>query len=124
MVFFAWLYAFSSIDRISTENFAFGTCALCLRIADFIHLHRSFLAYPKILTNAFLLSLHMNFPNSFIPTIKTKLPIPKSSHVRTIKMNPALHALSLLHKKSSFSEKYCTLVQTSAEKTYAIQNEN
>ena len=66
----------------------------------------------------------MNFPNSFIPTIKTKLPIPKSSHVRTIKMNPALHASSLLHKKSSFSEKYCTLVQTSAEKTYAIQNEN
>ena len=119
-----WLYAFSSVDRISTENFASWTCVSRLRIADFIHLHGTFLTYIKILINSFLLSLHMNLPNSFIPTIKTKLPIPKSSHVRTIKMNPALHASSLLHKKSSFSEKYCTLVQTSAEKTYAIQNEN
>ena len=66
----------------------------------------------------------MNLSNSFIPTIKTKLPIPKSSHVRTIKIDPALRASPLLHEKSSFSEEYCSLIQMSAEKTYAIQNEN
>ena len=97
-----WLYAFSSVDRISTGNFAFWTCASYLRIADFIHLHGTFLTYLKILINAFLLSLHMNFPNSFIPTIKTKLPIQKLLHVRTIKTNPALHASSLLQKKPPF----------------------
>ena len=121
-----WLYAFSSVDRILTENFAFWTCALCLRVADFIHLHRAFLIYIKILINSFSLSLHMNLPNSFVRSMKAKLShrIQKLLHVRTIKTNPALHASSLLHKKTSFSEKYCTLVQTSAEKTYAIQNEN
>ena len=69
---------------------------------EFHTLTRSLLTYLNILINSFLLSLHMNLPNSFIPTIKTKLPIPKSSHVRTIKTNPALHASSLLHKKPPF----------------------
>ena len=91
------LYAFSSIDRILTENFAFWTCASCLRIVDFIHLHGTFLTYLKILINSFLLSLHMNLPNSFVRSMKAKLShrIRKSSHVRTIKIDPALRALPL-----------------------------
>ena len=99
-----WLYAFSSVDRILTGNFAFWTCALCLRIADFIHLHRTFLTYLKILINSFSLSLHMNLPNSFVRSMKAKLShrIQKLLHVRTIKTNPALHASSLLHKKPPF----------------------
>ena len=100
-----WLYAFSSVDRISTESFAFWTCALYLRIADFIHSHGTFLAYPKILINSFfLLSIHMNLPNSFVRSMKAKLShrIRKLLHVRTIKTNPALHASSLLHKKPPF----------------------
>ena len=121
-----WLYAFSSADRISTENFAFRTCASCPRIANFIRLYRAFLEYLKILINAFLLSLHMNLPNSLVRSMKAKLShrIRKSSHVRTIKIDPRIAYITAPAQKSSFSEKYCTLVQTSAEKIYAIQNEN
>ena len=108
------------------EYFSFWTSDSCLRISDFIHLHGTFLKYPKTLINFFLLSLHMNLPNSFVRSMKAKLShrIQKSSHLRTIKINPVLRPSPLLHEKSSFSEEYCTLVQTSAEKTYAIQNEN
>ena len=77
---------------------------LCLRIADFIHLHGTFLTYLNILINSFLLSLHMNLPNSFVRSMKAKLShrIQKLLHVRTIKTNPALHASSLLQKKPPF----------------------
>ena len=85
-----WLYAFSSVDRILTENFAFWTCASCLSIADFIHLHGTFLEYLKILINSFLLSLHMNLPNSFVRSMKAKLShrIQKLLHVRTSNVPP------------------------------------
>ena len=104
---FAWLYAFSSIGRISSENFASWTCALCLRIADFIHLHRAFLTYLKILINSFLLFLHMSFPNSFVRSMKAKPShrIRKLLHVRTSKMNPALRASSLMHEELFFPRK-------------------
>ena len=68
----------------------------------------------------------MNLPNSLVRSMKAKLShrIRKSSHVRTIKIDPRIAYITAPAQKSSFSEKYCTLVQTSAEKTYAIQNEN
>ena len=55
----------------------------------------------KILINSFSLSLHMNLPNSFVRSMKAKLShrIQKLLHLRTIKTNPALRALSLLQKK-------------------------
>ena len=90
--------------RISSENFSFWTYDSCLRISDFIHLHRTFLTYLKMLINSFLLSLHMNLPNSFVRSMKAKLShrIPKSSHVRTIKIDPALRASPLMHKNPPF----------------------
>ena len=83
------------------EYFSFWTSDSCLRISDFIHLHRTFLKYPKTLINSFLLSLHMNLPNSFVRSMKAKLShrIPKSSHLCTIKNRPRIACITAHARK-------------------------
>ena len=123
---FVQLYAFSGFDRTLTGNFSFWTCDLCLRIANLIHLHRTFLTYLNILINSFLLVLHMNLSNSFIHINESKTipPHPKIVACPHHQNRPRIACITAPAQKSSFSEEYCTLVRTSAEKTYAIQNEN
>ena len=115
-----WLYAFSSVDRILTENFSFWTCAL-LRIA--IHLQSLLLSkdisilfcYPPYELSKLLRTINES---------KTIPPHPKIAACPYHQNKPRIACIIAPAQKTSFSEKYCTLVQTSAEKTYAIQNEN
>ena len=120
-----WLYAFSSVDRILTENFSFWTCALCLRIADFIHLQSLPIISKDI--DQFFFVIPPDELAKLLRTInesKTIPPHPKIAACPHHQNKPRIACIIAPAQKTSFSEKYCTLVQTSAEKTYAIQNEN
>ena len=91
-----WLYAFSSIDRILTENFAFWTCDSCLRVADFRIFTRNLPKIYKYNDQFFFITppyelaklLHTNNQN------RLSNYIPKSSHVRTIQTPHCLHHCS------------------------------
>ena len=121
-----WLYAFSSVDRISTENFASWTCVFASPHCGFHTLTRNLHNISKD-TDQFFFVIPPHELAKLLRTInesKTIPPHPKIAACPYHQNKPRIACIIAPAQKTSFSEKYCTLVQTSAEKTYAIQNEN
>ena len=102
-----WLYAFSSIDRILTRVLSFWTCDVCLHIADFIHLHGTFITYLKILINSLLLSSPYELAKLLraINESKTIPPHPKIAACPYFQCPPTLHASPLMLKELFFPRK-------------------
>ena len=121
-----WLYAFSSVDKISTRVLCFLDMRFVSPHFGFHTLRQNLPKIPKD-TDQFFFVLPPHKLAKLLRTInesKTIPPHPKIVASLHHQNRPRIACITAHAQKSSFSEEYCTLVQTSAEKTYAIQNEN